>query len=404
MGNSDIRNLELLNGSGTKKICIIGYQLSEAVCNRRIRKALEAHGFSARFAGSMGGLMHRFVSYKMAERLTFPRKLIRQIRFALLAMKRMTEGGFPKDGTDTAYLLMHYGKAGDAWLHEEFQIQRKEDVQRGKVFFYNALSNTVMKYDKPVLGYLEYSAAWHCNLKCKGCSHLSNLVKKPAWGDEECFRRNLLRLRELFTHVEVIRFVGGEPFLNPAIGRLVSAARSIFQDAEIVVVTNGLLVPKLQGDVFDIIRNNNASVYISSYPPTMKIKEEIAGILRSHGVRYGFSRPIEQFQYEVGETPGDGEKNYAHCSLMHCHLLHDDGRLSVCCVPLTYHENKDKLEVQREISDENWINITKEKDGYAILQKMHRAIPFCRYCITKKKIMFPWQGGYTRELREKEFI
>ena len=394
MANSDIRDIELLSGSGFIKIRVIGYQLSESACNRRIKKTLETYGFHVRFAGSMGGLMHQFVSYKMAERLTLLRGIIRRIRFALLSMKRMLSGTFKKDETDTAFLLMHYGKAGDAWLHEEFQIRQKEACKQGRVFFYDALSNTLMKYDKPVLGYLEYNAAWHCNLRCKGCSHLSNLVKKPVWGDEEHFRRNLLRVRELFAHVEDIRFVGGEPFLNPDIGRLVLAARSVFPCAEVIVVTNGLLVPKLQEDILDTLRDNNASVYISSYPPTMKKKEEIAGILRSHGIRCRFSRPIQQFQYEVGETPEDGKENYSHCFVKQCHLLH---------VPLTYHENKDELAVQREISEDNWINIMEEDDGYAILQKMHRAIPFCRYCITKRKIMFPWQGGYTQELREKEF-
>lgn len=401
---SDISNAELLSGSGVKKIRVIGYQLSETVCNRKIKKALETGGFRVRFAGSMGGLMKQFINYKLKERLSFSRRIIRRIRFAMLAAERTLSGGFLKDGKDTAFLLMHYGKAGDAWLHEEFQIRKKKEGMQGRVFFYDAMKNIVMKYDKPVLGYAEYSAAWHCNLRCKGCSHLSNLVKKSVVGDRECFRRNLLRLKELFAHVETFRFVGGEPFLNPDLGGLVSEARSAFPAAEIVVVTNGLLIPRLKGDVLDTIRENNVTVYISAYPPTMAKKKEIAEALKNHGVRYGFSRPIHQFQYEVGETPGNGKENYAHCSLMHCHLLHDDGRLSVCCVPMTYHENRDKLEVQREISEENWIDITKAEDGYEILQKMHHPIPFCQYCITKKKVMFPWQGGYTQELREKEFI
>lgn len=400
---SGISNAELLNESGVKKICVIGYQLSETVCNRKVKKALEVRGFRVHFAGSMGGLMQRFINYKLKERLTFSRRLIRRIRFTMLATGRTLSGGFLKDEKDTAFLLMHYGKAGDAWLHEEFQIRKKEEGMQGRVFFYDALKNTIMKYDKPVLGYVEYSAAWHCNLKCKGCSHLSNLVKKPALGDGESFRRNLLRLKELFAHVETIRFVGGEPILNPDIGGLVAEARFLFPAAEIVVVTNGLLIPRLKGDVLDAIRENNATVYISAYPPTLKKKEEITGALKSHGVRYGFSRPIHQFQYEVGETPGNGKENYAHCSLMHCHLLHDDGRLCICCVPMTYHENRDKLEVQREMSEENWVDITKTEDGYEILRKMHHPIPFCKYCITKKKVMFPWEGGYTRELREKEF-
>lgn len=400
--DNKIRNVELLKATGKRDICIISYQLSETHNNRLLKKALESYGFHVRFAGNMNGLMRRFVSYKLSDRLSFRRRLVRRIRFALIGLKRALADR-AKKGRAEIFLLVHYGITGDGWLHEAAQIRLKEKGLQDSLFFYDMAGHTLMKYDKPVLGYMEYNAAWHCNLKCKGCSHLSNLVREPAWGDAECFGRNLLRVRELFAHVEDLRIVGGEPFLNPEVDRLVSTVRSVFPDAMITVVSNGLLVPRLKDDVLEAVRESGAQVYISAYPPTIKKKDEITEKLRSHGVKYKFSQPIHEFQYEVGESAGDGKDNYAHCALMHCHLLNDDGKISMCCVPTVYHKNRQWLETQREISEDNWTDLTKETDGYEVLRKMHQPIPFCRYCITRKKIMFPWQGGYTREVRESEF-
>ena len=74
----------------------------------------------------------------------------------------------------------------------------------------------------------------------------------------------------------------------------------------------------------------------------------------------------------------------------------------MCDPPLLYQKGREYLKVEREISEECWTDIAQVKDGYELLKKLHRQIPFCRYCLTRKKIMFPWQGGYTQELRDDE--
>lgn len=58
-----------------------------------------------------------------------------------------------------------------------------------------------------------------CNLKCRGCDNFSCLVKENNFYDINVFRKDLLRLKELFeNHVERITLLGGEPLLNPELG------------------------------------------------------------------------------------------------------------------------------------------------------------------------------------------
>ena len=211
-----------------------------------------------------------------------------------------------------------------------------------------------------------------------------------------------MRLREIFDHIEVFRLVGGEPCLNPDIGQFVAAVREAFPDVTLYVVSNGLLIPHIKEEILDTLRENNAVVNISYYPPTVKMTEKIKEKLDDYKVPYTFSNPIRYFQYEVGETPGNGTSNYRHCPFIYCHILSDDGRLCLCDPPMVYQKNMTHLHVQREVGEECWTDLYNVKDGYELLRRLHREIPFCKYCLTRKKIMFPWQGNYTRELTDEE--
>ena len=397
-----MKNIELLQATGIKNICIVSYQLDEDERVQEMKAVLGKNGFRVRMAGNMGGLMHRFIRYKLSERITKSQKIKRWIKFLLLSMERKMQGGKKADGRNSLYLLIDQPKNGEGWVHEEAQILLEERHLSDHIFFYDKKSDRIMRFEKPVLGYLEFDVARHCNLKCKGCSHYSNLVKEPIWGDLGRFREHLARLRELFDHIEVFRLVGGEPFLNQNVGQFTAAVREFFPDAALTVVTNGLLIPHINGDILDAVRESKAAVQISNYPPTVKIAGKIKERLDQSKIRYYFSKPIQYFQYEVGETPGNGTRNHRHCPFIHCHILNDDGKLCLCDPPLLYQKSREYLKVEREISEECWTDIAQVKDGYELLKKLHRQIPFCRYCLTRKKIMFPWQGGYTQELRDDE--
>lgn len=64
----------------------------------------------------------------------------------------------------------------------------------------------------PELEYIEYHISWHCNLKCKGCGHLSNLCDEELFGDLEKYIKDLSRLHQLVDNISVIRLMGGNHY------------------------------------------------------------------------------------------------------------------------------------------------------------------------------------------------
>ena len=73
----------------------------------------------------------------------------------------------------------------------------------------------------PYLSYLEFHVADHCNLNCKYCTHYSPLVEKPVFTDYERFEADFRQLKKLIIDIGVIRIVGGEPLLNPELGKYI---------------------------------------------------------------------------------------------------------------------------------------------------------------------------------------
>ncbi len=69
---------------------------------------------------------------------------------------------------------------------------------------------------------------------------------------------------------------------------------------------------------------------------------------------------------------------------------------------MAYQKNMARLHVKREVDEDCRTDLYGAKDGYELLERLHRQIPFCKYCLTRKKIMFPWQGNYTQELTDAE--
>ena len=107
---------------------------------------------------------------------------------------------------------------------------------------------------------LEYNLADHCNLSCRECSHLSPYIHKH-FAAFESFERDVFRLADAY-RVHRFRFVGGEPLLNRDILHFVQAVRASGIAAEIEVVTNGLLLDRLDEQ---LLRNLD-SVAVSAYP------------------------------------------------------------------------------------------------------------------------------------------
>jgi organic radical activating enzyme len=180
---------------------------------------------------------------------------------------------------------------------------------------------------------LEYSAAYHCNLRCSGCSHMSPFVRRviPTPANVAA---DVTRLTTAF-HAEEMRFLGGEPLLNPEIvARLKTARASAIAD-RVIVTTNGLLLASMPATFWEHVDEVRVSLYPRASPPPAQLGR-IEARAREHGTRVVMT-VWREFRTTLVTTPHPADLTtamiYRTCHSAHrCHVL-VEGRLFKCPVP-----------------------------------------------------------------------
>ncbi len=172
----------------------------------------------------------------------------------------------------------------------------------------------------------EINVADHCNLSCRGCSHLSPVVAK-SFADPGVVGRDLAALARSY-HVKVVRLLGGEPLLHPNFVSVAEAVRGSGVCDSIAVVTNGLLLPRMSREFWSAID----AVEVSVYPRrslSADARQRCEETAREHGVAIRF-RVCDEFQESYSETGTDDEglvsRIFTTCNIAHrwrCHNVID---------------------------------------------------------------------------------
>ena len=134
------------------------------------------------------------------------------------------------------------------------------NVDVDDIYITNRLSNdlNVMNFlerytSAKYLPYLEFHVADHCNMNCKYCEHYSGLVKTPKFTNLKRFTQDFEQLKKFIDDIGMIRILGGEPLLNSEINEYVKLSRRLYPLAQIFVVTNAILLPKMPDKFFNTL-------------------------------------------------------------------------------------------------------------------------------------------------------
>lgn len=186
----------------------------------------------------------------------------------------------------------------------------------------------------PYLPYLEYHVADHCNLNCKYCTHYSPLVPQPVYTDYERFGADLRQLKKYIVDIGVIRILGGEPLLNPELGRFIELTRELYPASIITVVTNGMLIDRLDPALIETMKKNMAFFHISFYPPLQDKVQGIREFLYEQGIPYTITPLITEFHKIQTMKPHQDEDFFYSCFQASCTCLHE-GKAAPCYAPFT---------------------------------------------------------------------
>lgn len=255
--------------------------------------------------------------------------------------------------------------------------------------------------ERSELKYLEFHLADHCNLNCAHCTMFSGLVSGEKYADFNRTKEGMEKLSEFINHIRTIRLMGGEPLLSPILADYLFLVRKIYPYSEIRIVTNGILIRRLNKIEIEAIKATKAIIDISFYPPMKKTINEIIIFLKENQIEFRLSEEAKQFRiiYDVINGPANHtkEENFAMCTWKNnCVNLHEH-QLATCFVPFVIPYLSDHFNLKIKVSGTIDLfdkNLTTKK-LLDILK--NKPLDLCQYCAVYQSEHVSWKAVNEKE-------
>ena len=238
----------------------------------------------------------------------------------------------------------------------------------------------------------EVNIADHCNLSCQMCDHYSQLSDK-WFVDVDDFAKDMHEMGRIFDHeLGAITLLGGEPTLHPNIVKLLDIARDEFPTTELIVLTNGVLLLKMDEEFWRICRDKDVHITVTVYP--IKIDyEAIEAKAKEYGVALAMSSNIHANKLtripkisdkHTMDLEGNVPKFYCvNCLYFNKFNVVKNGKYYMCPVAAHIDIFNNKFNKNLELKNDDYLDIYKVKDWHEFAEFASSYKPFCSYCDLK---------------------
>lgn len=230
---------------------------------------------------------------------------------------------------------------------------------------------------------LDIPILYHCNLNCAYCNFMAPLQDKYFVNVED-FRKNINRLSKILpsNKFKKIHILGGEPLLHPDINLFFKYTRDSFPDKEIFLITNGLLLDKMEEDFKLSVFNNKIKILVSDYS-ILKNKEQLIEEYLKYKIELGFEEkgPFKQKLIDL-EGKQDPYKNLDICTKGCINLSLIEDKLYMCTYPY-FGEKAFGKYMTSSLSDHNeGESVYLSSSFEEIINKLISKYPLkcCNYC------------------------
>lgn len=262
----------------------------------------------------------------------------------------------------------------------------------------------LLGHEKPTLFHLDVHLTDHCNLNCRGCEHYSS-ISKPVFADFEEVRADLARLASLFKTIEQIYLLGGEPLLHPQVNDFIYGTRELFPATRLYLMTNGILVTRMDDDFWKALADTKTTLLCDSYPINIdRARINELGVL--HGVTIEWmAETSEFFKIPVDVTGSqNAAASFNRCrGLSNCAIVRD-GKIYPCAHIAYAHILIDEFGEERDLDalvprEGDFVDIYKTDNGDEIIDALMSPSPWCANCAFDDFSTYEW-GRTDRDPRE----
>ncbi len=242
----------------------------------------------------------------------------------------------------------------------------------------------------------------HCNLNCKGCDVYAPLAKKEFVTYEQ-FVKDMNKLKKIAPDREYNTFfIGGEPLLNPELTKIINKTKELFPNAQKSILTNGILIEKMEENFFKAIKESNVSFGITKYPININF-ENIERILQKYGIEILYDPVKSDKIYDVNTKQAlynnpdnrngfvwsqnildlSGNQNWVEKRFTCPHrgiVTYARGNIYYCYIHAYINAFINYFKVNIPITKDDYIKIADVKSIEEIDDFLSKPKPLCRFC------------------------
>lgn len=262
-------------------------------------------------------------------------------------------------------------------LHSECSIQNlKRCAHQGTPFLnHHKMGNIDNSFG------VEYHLVDSCNLRCAGCSHYSSLINEKICLPIEFIISDLSKLKEkVGNNLKWLRLLGGEPLIHPQITECLKRIRELFPNVKLLVITNGLLLDKMNQEFYDVCIRHRIGIRITDYGVTDL--SPIIAKLKAIGVSVKHYSQRKEWHYQHIRLTKDVIDCFTDCPYRTTCNNYRDGKIYLC-PHIAYIEyfNK-KFGKQIELDETDYVSLDEVNSFDELMQKLRDLRPhFCyHYC------------------------
>ena len=250
--------------------------------------------------------------------------------------------------------------------------------------------------EKYLLNYFCTSIVSHCNLNCRYCDHFSPLADKRIFSVQE-LEKHFKKLRSKID-VQNIGILGGEPLLHPNINEVLIMTRKIFENTNLTIITNGILLNKMPDSFWKCCNQNRVTILISKFPLNIDFSETFDKAKKNKVIVkfYGAEKDKYKDMYKMAldlKGTQDNEEMHRICwqNKGFCNYF-QDGKLYKCTTVGNIQNFNNYFKKNLEVTNLDYIDIYKVKNSKEIKKYFENPIPFCKYCnIPQNKDKLPFE-------------
>ena len=166
-----------------------------------------------------------------------------------------------------------------------FEIRRRIELYKAE-----CISIQPSKSKSLDLKYVDIVITEACSMKCESCSNLMQYYLKPKNSDLELLFKSMDKLMKVTDKLYEFRLLGGEPFVNKQIGKIVNKLLYYDNAKNVVIYTNATIIPK--GENLDCLKNEKVLVDITNYGKLSTKHEQYIELFKANKIKYTTNVPV----------------------------------------------------------------------------------------------------------------